>query len=155
MMTVPAFRGHWAFLSNFYAVRVYYNNRWYQTAEHAYQASKMISKEDHDQVARAMLPSSAKRAVLELLSKGHRTVIRKDWDEVKDSVMLSILRAKFSDPGMTMRLLETGEQELVEFNYWRDHYWGVCNGVGQNKLGKLLMQVRQEIRESQTEEKQK
>ena len=152
-MTAPAFRGYWAFLSNFYAVRVYYNNRWYQTAEHAYQAAKMTSKEDHDYVARAMTPGAAKRAVLELL--GHRSVIRKDWDEIRDSVMLSILRAKFSDPGLTTRLLETEEQELVEHNYWGDTYWGICNGVGQNKLGKLLMQVRQEIHDSQTKEEQK
>ena len=60
--------------------------------------------------------------------------------------MLDILRIKFADPGLAKLLAETGEQELVEYNPWHDTYWGVCDGVGQNKLGKLLMKVRGELK---------
>ena len=41
--------------------------------------------------------------------------------------------------------MATGDAELVEGNTWNDTYWGVCNGVGHNHLGKILMQVRQEL----------
>jgi predicted NAD-dependent protein-ADP-ribosyltransferase YbiA (DUF1768 family) len=44
-------------------------------------------------------------------------------------------------------LLETGDAELVEGNWWDDTFWGVCNGVGQNNLGKILMDTRRELRE--------
>lgn len=32
-------------------------------------------------------------------------------------------------------------------NYWKDTYWGVCNGVGENHLGKLLMKIREKLKE--------
>jgi hypothetical protein len=52
------------------------------------------------------------------------------------------------------KLLATGDATLIEGNYWHDNYWGVCtcencvsNGiVGRNRLGTLLMKVREEIK---------
>ena len=72
--------------------------------------------------------------------------MRPDWDQVKVSVMLGLLRMKFADAGLRNMLLSTGNQELIEDNDWFDTFWGVCNGVGENQLGKLLMQVRAEAR---------
>jgi hypothetical protein len=43
-------------------------------------------------------------------------------------------------------LLATGDMELIEDNDWDDTYWGVCNGAGENNLGKLLMKIRAEAR---------
>jgi hypothetical protein len=39
------------------------------------------------------------------------------------------------------------DARLVEGNTWNDRYWGVCRGVGQNKLGHLLMKLREEYKE--------
>lgn len=139
MPTAPAFRGHWAFLSNFHTSRLHYKGRWYLTAEHAYQAAKMTNQTHHDWIMACSTPGQAKH-------RGRSLPIRKDWKQIKDTVMLDILRTKFADPGLVTRLLETGDQELVEYNPWHDVYWGVCDGVGQNKLGKLLMQVRDELK---------
>ena len=58
------------------------------------------------------------------------------------------LRQKFKYPELREQLLSTGDQELVEGNWWRDFYWGVCNGVGDNNLGKLLMKIRDDINTS-------
>jgi predicted NAD-dependent protein-ADP-ribosyltransferase YbiA (DUF1768 family) len=44
----------------------------------------------------------------------------------------------------------TGDRKLVEGNYWHDTFWGVCNGVGENYLGEILMHVRQELRHIHT-----
>jgi hypothetical protein len=44
-----------------------------------------------------------------------------------------------------MLLLDTSDKVLIEENNWNDTFWGVCNGVGENNLGRLLMQVRGEI----------
>lgn len=32
-----------------------------------------------------------------------------------------------------------------EGNTWGDKFWGVCDGEGENHLGKLLMEVRAEL----------
>ena len=60
--------------------------------------------------------------------------------------MERILRVKFSSPDLKEKLLSTGDRYLVEGNSWGDVYWGVCGGKGINMLGKLLMQIREELR---------
>jgi hypothetical protein len=56
---------------------------------------------------------------------------------------LELLAQKFSYPYYRDLLLATGDAELIEGNVWNDVFWGVCNGIGKNWLGKLLMQVRE------------
>jgi hypothetical protein len=72
-------------------------------------------------------------------------ILRADWEDIRLEVMLNLLRQKFA-PGSELRtkLETTTPHELVEGNTWGDTFWGVCNGVGQNNLGRLLMQVRDE-----------
>ena len=59
--------------------------------------------------------------------------------------MYQILKSKFQNPELSKLLLETGDCELIEGNTWGDQFWGVCKGVGENNLGKLLMKVREEL----------
>ncbi len=62
--------------------------------------------------------------------------------------MYRLLRAKFTQNSeIRQKLLDTGSAYLEETNYWHDTFWGVYNGNGENHLGKLLMLVRDEIRE--------
>lgn len=44
------------------------------------------------------------------------------------------------------KLLEAGDAELIEGNYWHDCYWGVCEEQGKNKLEKILMKICEELR---------
>ena len=70
-----------------------------------------------------------------------------DWEEVKDQIMYEICLAKFTqNEELKEKLLATGNEELVEGNTWHDTYWGVCNRRGKNKLGKILMRVRSELK---------
>lgn len=75
--------------------------------------------------------------------KGRRVPLRSDWEDVKDDVMYKCLKAKFSNPELKEKLLSITEP-IVEDNTWRDTYWGMYNGKGQNKLGKLLEKVKSE-----------
>jgi hypothetical protein len=68
-----------------------------------------------------------------------------DWEHIKEHAMMFLLRQKFADPLLRYQLLKTEPSELVEGNYWNDTYWGVCDGVGQNRLGQLLMILRREL----------
>lgn len=60
--------------------------------------------------------------------------------------MYELLISKFSDPGLRDKLIATGDAELIEGNNHWDRYCGVCRSEGQNKLGKLLMKVREEVK---------
>ena len=80
--------------------------------------------------------------------------MRDGWNAMREQVMTNLLRQKFALPEFRERLLATGNQELVEKNTWHDMYWGACvcpkhKGEGQNRLGILLMQVREELRAGQ------
>ena len=59
--------------------------------------------------------------------------------------MRTCLIEKFSDPVLRDKLMATGNCQLIEGNTWGDRYWGVCDGVGQNHLGRLLMEIRDQI----------
>ena len=136
---INKFEGDYAFLSNFYYSPFIYRGRQYPTVEHFFQAHKAKTEEDFIMILLEATPGGAKRA-------GRKVNLREDWEEVKDSLMLEALRAKFSIQGLREKLLATGNEELIEGNHWNDTYWGVCNGIGKNMLGKLLMQVREEIK---------
>lgn len=72
--------------------------------------------------------------------------LRGDWEAVKDSVMYEICKAKFSqNPDLADQLVATKDAELIEGNTWGDRIWGVCDGVGENRLGKILMRIRAEM----------
>lgn len=109
------------------------------SVEHYYQATKAFKVDDAMFVMLAKTPGNAKR-------RGRRIPIREGWDEMKLDVMLKLLRVKFKIEPLRTKLLDTQGKMLVEGNTWGDTYWGVCNGIGKNHLGNLLMQVREELR---------
>lgn len=82
-----------------------------------------------------LTPGQAKRA-------GHKGKLREDWEKVRVPLMDELVDLKFYHPALEKRLMNTGAAILVEGNTWGDQFWGVCNGVGQNKLGESLMKAR-------------
>ena len=140
---INKFDGEYAFLSNFYPSPIVIKDGEDEfvakTVEHYFQYMKTPSMEEGIAILEAETPGQAKRL-------GRKCHLREDWEEVKDDVMLEALHEKFQYPELRAKLLATGNEELVEGNWWRDTYWGVCEGVGQNKLGQLLMKVREEIK---------
>lgn len=134
------FRNEFFFLSNFYPADVVFEGIKYPSSEHAFAAAKTLDKYKRIEIARALTPDQAK-------SMGRRVRLRKDWEEVKLSIMETIVRNKFEQNAtICVKLLNTRDLELVENNYWNDTFWGVCKGVGENNLGKILMKVRSEFR---------
>ena len=113
----------------------------YRTTEHAYQAAKFLDIEKRKFIQAFDHPRDARKA-------GQEPGCRADWNEIKYSVMYDLSRQKFSKEPLMGMLLETGDAYLEETNTWGDQYWGVCQGVGQNNLGKILMDVRESIRSS-------
>ncbi len=135
---IDAFRGPYRFLSNFFPALCDYEGIVYPTVEHGYQAAKSLNADVRRMIAQALTAQEAKHL-------GLRVPIRNDWPAVKLQVMEDLLRLKFSNREVGNLLILTGDEELVEGNWWNDTYWGVCRGVGENHLGKLLMKIRAEL----------
>lgn len=136
---ILTFQREYHFLSNFHESSILFGGESYPSSEHAFAAQKCANVADRVKIRDATTPGGAK-----LL--GRQLPLRADWESVKIDVMRDILRVKFADPVLKAALLATGERHLEEGNTWGDRFWGTVNGVGENWLGKLLMEVRSELR---------
>lgn len=137
---IDRFRDQYAFLSNFYfwGSLVHYAHAPYPTVEHAFQAAKTLDLDERLKIQRIAGPVGAKQL-------GQGVTLRPDWDALKNEIMLGLLQEKFATSPLREMLHATLPHDLVEGNTWGDRYWGVCRGKGENWLGTLLMQVREEI----------
>lgn len=139
---IDSFQGSYRFLSNFWPAEVVYEGATYPSAEHAYQAAKSLSPDERKRIADLPTPGEAKKA-------GGKLPRRADWEQVKFQVMEECVRYKFTHhPELKAELLATENAELIEGNDWGDKVWGVSNGEGENRLGKILMKIRAELRTS-------
>lgn len=141
---IEQFRGQYFFLSNFYDAPVTYLGLTYQNNEAAFQSAKVIGtkRESQRRAFTHLAPNEAKR-------KGRHVLLRPDWEKAKDQVMYEIVKDKFTNnPDLQEKLLATGNAILTEGNTWHDVYWGydIRQKRGQNKLGKILMRVRQKLK---------
>ena len=138
-MIIDSFQGEYFFLSNFYNAPVEYDGLTYKNNEAAFQSAKCSRIEDRGRFCN-LNPSDAKRL-------GRKVDLRSGWEEKKEKIMHQICLSKFTlNPELRKALLATGDAILIEGNDWGDKEWGVVDGVGHNKLGKVLMQVREELR---------
>jgi len=136
---IKGFFGEYRWLSNYHVCDVEYGGLVFTSSEAAYQSAKnddIFLKSRFQE----MTPHESK-----LFS--HKIKIRKDWESIKKQVMYDCLKSKFErNQELRDQLIQTGSKYLEETNYWNDTYYGVCNGKGKNILGKLLMQIREELR---------
>lgn len=142
MGVITSFRGSHRFLSNFYPSPINAMGSEFPTAEHLYQWCKVADVETANKILVAESPTEAKR-----LGKIGRSVI--NWHSLRLIVMTNVVSAKFAqNPKLADKLLNTGDDTLIEGNTWGDTFWGQCPlGVGENNLGRILMEVRNELKE--------
>src|SRR5947209_15682708 len=128
--------------SNFSPHGVDLDGSWWPTVEHFFQAQKFAGTPYVEAIRRAGTPKRAKE-----LGWNRSQPLRADWEEVKDEIMRCALLRKFElHTGIRGVLLSTGEEELTE-NAPSDYYWGCGrDGSGKNMLGRILMEVRAELR---------
>lgn len=126
--------------SNFAPYPIVLKGQTWPTAEHYFQAQKFAGTEHEEAIRLASSPMIAAR-----MGRSRSRPLRPDWESVKDGIMREAVRAKFTQhPELRAMLLDTGEALLVEHTK-RDRYWGDGgDGSGQNRLGQILMDVREE-----------
>jgi ribA/ribD-fused uncharacterized protein len=137
--SIKSFTGQFAWLSNFYTSVILIDELTYPTVEHAFQAAKTLNLIEREAIRDARSPGVAKRM-------GRHVQLRTNWETIKFDVMKNCLRAKFSVEPLRQLLLDTDNAHLEEGNTWGDTCWGTVNGHGANYLGRLLMEVRTELR---------
>lgn len=129
------------FLSNFYYCNVEIDGIKYPTVEHYFQSKKFEGTKHEEYIRNLRYPSETARE-----GKRRDLPLRPDWEEVKEEVMYRALKYKFNNHALYLKLMETGDAELIEDSPY-DSYWGVGrNGTGKNRLGVLLMRLREELR---------
>lgn len=138
-VVIDSFRGDFGFLSNFYEASIYVDGKKYNSVEHAYQAHKSLDPSVQKTIREAATPGQAKKL-------GKAVQLRPDWETVKIGLMRTFVKKKFENPFLRPLLEATGNAKLIEGNTWNDAFWGVYRGRGENWLGKILMEVRDENR---------
>lgn len=143
---IKGFFGDYRFLSNFWPAKVFLDEIEYSCVENAYQAAKY----PHENRG-YFVTCTSKNAIKFVIENPIKESFVKEWDMVKVGVMKKLLLQKFNksqNPELYQKLQETNTKYLEETNYWGDIFWGVHKsnveeeGVGQNNLGKLLMDIR-------------
>ncbi len=143
MNNIIEFRKEYRFLSNFWPCIVIVNDIIYPSVEHAYQAGKTNNIDIKTIMSKIKRPGDVK-------IYGKELVMIDDFDENRVKFMTDLVRQKFTDPDLRRKLLTTRGKILIEGNTWHDNFWGSCScsrcgDNGLNMLGKILMNVREEI----------
>jgi ribA/ribD-fused uncharacterized protein len=130
--------------SNFAPYGFLLDGKWWPTSEHYYQAQKFAGTPREERIRKARTPKAAAR-----LGRSRKHPPRADWEDVKDEVMHRAVLRKFeAHADIREVLFSTGEVPIVE-NAPNDTYWGCgADGSGLNRLGAILMDVRDTLRGS-------
>ena len=151
---IAGFFGIFRFLSNFYILEdgIWFEELTYPSVEHAYQASKWPPFGTHLYEGNK---TASREAFLDIpaweakeLGKLAPKFNKKKWEKRKMPIMAALVRQKF-DKNYKLRqmLCETEGFQLEERNNWGDKFWGTdVDGVGENNLGKILMDVRDTLK---------
>lgn len=139
MNKISKFVGKNRFLSNDYMADVIYNGILYCCNTSAFESQRSTDSIIRMEFA-DLSPYSAK-------VRGRCIETREDWNTVKEQIMMEICVQKFlQNPKLMKQLFDTGDAELINSNNYKDTYWGTYNGKGSNTLGKILMQIREDLK---------
>lgn len=139
-MKITHFVDEYDFLANTFNHPFVFDGLKFSTAEAAFYAQRVRDVKARRKYTR-LNPNQAR-------SKALQAIPIDEWDSRKLSIMEKVLRAKFSDPELKKKLLDTGDASLINTNSYRDDYWGIYMGKGKNKLGVLLEKIRDELKEA-------
>ena len=135
-MEIKGFRGDYAWLSNMFLCPLKMSDGvTYPSRENAFQAQKTKDIGLRRRIS-VVSPRDAKRI-------GRTILLVDDWDEIRVKVMFSVLENFFHQNELYKeKLIMTGDKYIEETNTWGDRFWGVCDGIGENALGHILMELR-------------
>lgn len=139
----------WGEFSNFAPYPIRLDGATWPTSEHYFQAQKFVDAAARAKVRKARSPLEAAR-----LGRSRKEKLRRDWESVKVGVMRKAVAAKFQQHASLRALLLSTESAKIVERTELDDYWGEGgDGRGANMLGRILMQVRDELRRNVSAER--
>jgi ribA/ribD-fused uncharacterized protein len=138
---IKEFQGEYRWLSNFAIVPIKLDSIVYKSVEHAYMSCKS------DDYTWKLFCRDTERAG-DVKKASYKIKLVDNWDQIKLDVMKECLKQKFSNEPYKTKLIQTNDELIQEGNDWNDKFWGVClkTGKGENNLGKMIMNIRNELR---------
>ncbi len=140
---INKFRGEYNWLSNMYKCEILFEHHPFKSVENAYMAAKNPQDREWFQFCLDNPPNIVKK-------ESKNIKLRDDWEDVKLGIMYECLKQKFIQEPLRSKLLATGNENIVEGNYWNDTFWGVDlkqdPNVGENHLGRLIMYIRIQLK---------
>ena len=132
---------------NFSSFQVDWRGRRWPTSEHAYQAMKFFNTAP--EIAESIFTARSAHDAYKL-ARANTDKYPENWDDVKVGIMKEIVRAKCEqNPYVREKLLTTLDETIVEDSP-KDPFWGWGEDhKGRNELGKIWMELRDEIRNEQ------
>ena len=157
---IDRFWEQYRWLSNFWEVEIKFDGITYPSVEHYYVAmkvdepQKITIKVDKEDVEVYMDVQQIREYISELETSSKAKTFgkeqikqRKDWEDLKISIMKYGLEQKYNQEPFRTKLIETGDEYIQEGNTWKDTFWGVDldTGEGKNVLGKMIMKIRENL----------
>ena len=142
--------GKWWFLSPYaeFPINIEVDGKFYtfSTVEHYYQAMKFYATDERfNTILHLKNPDEAR---LITKTQAYKINRRLDFDKHKFDIMEKGLRAKFTqNPQVAGMLKATGNAVLIK-SCEICYKCGFGIGSGQNRMGKILMQIREELQSS-------
>ena len=154
----PAFRDEFFYLSNMYPSKItlpkelqeeypylLMNDDVFDSVERAYQYLKSNNPEYKMAIKKATIKGS-KIVARDYLDNNKIAEYIEGFHDKKLEIMELLVNLKFEqNPDLLRKLISTGEKKIEETNTWKDIYWGISNGEGENHLGKILMNTRSKL----------
>lgn len=144
---INRFTGEYKFLSNFYIVDVLnlFDGFIYSSVEHAYMSMKSDLPEWKEYCRNKENSCGAVKR------KSYELTLIDGWETKKLIYMREFVTYKFlHNKELQIKLLETGNQNLIEGNFHGDVFWGMTllenPNFGENHLGRILMEIRDKIK---------
>ncbi len=130
--------------SNFSPHGFMLDNQYWATSEHYFQAQKFVGTPYLEKVRQTKTPKDAAN-----IGRDRSLPLRRDWEQVKDDVMQKAVLKKFQTHADIQEILLSTSDVLLVENSPIDYYWGCGkDGTGKNRLGQILMEVREILRNS-------
>lgn len=139
MNDITEFRGEFSWLSNFFPIKIEYDEIVYPSVENAYQAGKLINRKDREMFIN-ITPGQAKK-----LWRNYPTYNL--TEEFRLNLMYQLLSIKFNQEPFKSLLIATDNCNIIEKNYWGDMFFGYClkTNQGKNHLGQMIMNIREKL----------
>ena len=144
---IDRFRGKYRFLSNFFEAFVKASDGTeFPTVEQAYQYDKFSESWPTHKAVREKLKAARSPGEAKRIAGANKDLVPAEFHNNKLHIMRRLLEQKFRfGSKLARQLMDTGDADLIEGNQWGDIFWGVCRGKGENHLGRLLMEIRNEL----------